>query len=53
LEELKFQHLGAFKNDVMVRIPNVDKVERELGWKAEVKVSESIRRCIKKALETE
>lgn len=44
--ELKFEKVAEYKNDVRVRVPDVAKAEKELGWKAKKKVLESIRECL-------
>lgn len=48
---LNFRNMESYKNDVMVRIPDVSKAKDELGWEAKMKVDESIRYCIKEAIE--
>jgi UDP-glucose 4-epimerase len=50
-EELVFAHLPTFKDDVRVRVPDVEKAERVLGWKAQVKTEESVERCVRLAIE--
>jgi nucleoside-diphosphate-sugar epimerase len=44
--ELKFETVANYKNDVMVRIPNVNKAKEFLKWEAKKKVTESIRECL-------
>lgn len=44
--ELKFETVANYKNDVMVRIPNVNKAKQFLNWEAKKKVTESIRECL-------
>jgi UDP-glucose 4-epimerase len=46
-----FNTIGEYENDVRVRIPDVEKAERDLGWKANMKVDDSIRMCLKFVLE--
>ena len=38
--------VANYKNDVLVRIPDVDKADIILGWSAKIKVADSIRRCL-------
>jgi nucleoside-diphosphate-sugar epimerase len=44
--ELKFETVANYENDVMVRIPNVNKAKQFLNWEAKRKVSESIQECL-------
>lgn len=44
--ELKFETVANYKNDVMVRIPNVNKAKQFLNWQANKRVTESIRECL-------
>jgi UDP-glucose 4-epimerase len=48
-QRLRFEHMPAFTDDVRIRIPAVDKAERILGWRPQVKTQESINRCIDQA----
>jgi nucleoside-diphosphate-sugar epimerase len=43
--------IGEYENDVKVRIPDVDKADRELDWKAKLKVDDSVRMCLKYVVE--
>lgn len=43
---LDFETVKEYTDDVRIRIPNVDKVKKMLGWKAKTKTSESIRHCL-------
>lgn len=45
-DELQFETQLSFKDDVRIRIPDVTKAERVLGWKPTLKVAESIERCL-------
>lgn len=45
--EIGFNHVADYQNDVLVRIPDVQKARKELGWEAKMKVDDSIRLCIK------
>lgn len=44
---LKFDHLVAYKNDVLYRVPDVSRANSLLQWKANVSVDDSIRRILK------
>lgn len=46
-----YETIGEYENDVRVRIPDVEKADRELGWKAKMKTDDSIRMCLKFAVE--
>lgn len=46
-----YETTDAYQNDVRVRIPDCDKAEKELGWKAQMKVDDSIRMCLKYVVE--
>ncbi len=48
---LLYESIGDYTNDVRVRIPDVSKAETELGWKAVMKVDDSIRLCLKHVVE--
>jgi nucleoside-diphosphate-sugar epimerase len=45
-EELKFQTIKDYKNDVLVRIPSVEKLSKLIGDYQYVKIDQSIQRCI-------
>ena len=47
---LRFRHMTAFTDDVRIRVPAVDKAERILDWRAQVKAQESINRCVDQAI---
>jgi len=47
-DELKFKTIKEYKDDVLIRIPDISKVERELGFKPTLKVKESIKVCLEK-----
>jgi nucleoside-diphosphate-sugar epimerase len=47
---MTFQHMPSYKNDVLYRVPSVDKAKEVLGWEAKMKVDDSLRLCIKDAL---
>ena len=48
---LLYESIGDYENDVRVRIPDVTKAEKELGWKAKMKADDSIRMCLKHVVE--
>lgn len=48
---LDFEHKPAYNNDVRYRVPSVTKAKDILGWEAKMKVEDSLRICIKDALE--
>ena len=45
-DELKFETVKEYADDVMVRIPDVSKAMKELGFEPTVKVAEAIERCL-------
>lgn len=45
-EEMEFESVTNYKNDVRVRIPDVSKAKELLGWEAKQKVYESIEKCL-------
>lgn len=48
---LKFKTVRRYENDVRVRIPNVSKAKKHLGWKPIIKTYESLEECVLKAKE--
>ena len=48
---LLYETIGDYTNDVRVRIPDVEKAKKELGWEAKMKVDDSIRMCLKHVVE--
>jgi UDP-glucose 4-epimerase len=48
---LAFRHDPVFADDVEVRIPDVRKALQTLGWRAEVRLDEMLRRCVRSALQ--
>lgn len=46
-DELKFETVREYKDDVIIRIPDVSKISNELGFTPTVKVKESVDRCLK------
>lgn len=49
---LLYESIGDYENDVRVRIPDCEKAEKMLGWKAKMKVDDSIRMCLKYVVES-
>jgi len=47
-KELSFNSVMSFKDDVMVRIPDVSKAEEKLGWKTNISTRDSVRKCLEK-----
>ena len=47
-EELKFKTIREYKDDVIIRIPDVTKAINELGFKITKKVKESVKECLPK-----
>ena len=45
-EELKFETVKEYADDVIIRIPDVSKAMRELDFKPTVKVAEAVARCL-------
>lgn len=45
-EPLQFETVREYKDDVMIRIPDVTKAIEQLGFEPSVKVKESIERCL-------
>ncbi len=43
---LSFRTTGQFTDDVVIRIPDVSKATRDLGWKPSIQVREAVRRCV-------
>jgi len=44
--KLKFETVENFKNDVTIRIPNVDKAKNILGWEAIKSARWSVKQCV-------
>ncbi len=44
--QLRFESRKSYSDDVRIRIPDVSKAEKILGWKPTVNVEESVRRCL-------
>lgn len=45
-KELDFKTVREYKDDVIIRISDVSKAEKELNWKPSVKVEEAVERCL-------
>lgn len=45
-EELAFDHVPIYDDDVKERIPSVDKAKRKLDWDPQIKVNDALDRCI-------
>lgn len=43
---LSFKSVANFKDDVRIRIPDVSKAKKDLGWKPTIKVREAVRNCL-------
>jgi UDP-glucose 4-epimerase len=50
-EELRFTHAPTFGDDVPVRIPDIGKAARAIGWKPTVKLDEMLRLCLRQTLD--
>jgi nucleoside-diphosphate-sugar epimerase len=44
---LGFQSIASYSDDVIIRIPDVSKAQKQLGWDPSVKVREAVKRCLK------
>jgi nucleoside-diphosphate-sugar epimerase len=47
---LEFETVKTFKDDVLIRIPNVEKAKNILGWKSTKSAYESVTECVKHLL---
>jgi nucleoside-diphosphate-sugar epimerase len=45
-ESLEFDHVSIYEDDVKERIPSVKKAQRDFGWDPEIKLDDSLERCI-------
>jgi nucleoside-diphosphate-sugar epimerase len=45
-DSLEFDHIPIYDDDVKERIPSVEKAEADFGWDPDVKLEESLDRCI-------
>lgn len=45
-EELKFDHVPIYDDDVDKRIPTVEKAQHDFDWDPQVKLDDSLERCI-------
>ena len=46
-----YETIGEYENDVIVRIPDVEKAKNDLGWEAKMRADDSIRLCLKYIVE--
>jgi len=46
-QNLEFRTVREYVNDVLVRVPSVEKAEKMLNWKSTKKVKDSIKICVK------
>jgi len=49
-QQLRFEHMPGFPDDVRVRMPSIDKVVKVLDWKPTVQTRESVTRCVEQAI---
>lgn len=49
-QQLRFEHLPGFADDVRTRVPSVDKAAKILGWQPTVKTREAVVRCVEQAI---
>ena len=47
-DELKFKTVREYSDDVIIRIPDVEKAVNELNFSPSMKIKDSIRLCIQK-----
>ena len=45
-DTLEFDHVPIYDDDVKERIPSVKKAERDFGWDPDVKLDNSLKRCL-------
>jgi nucleoside-diphosphate-sugar epimerase len=45
-EELEFEHIPIYEDDVKERMPAVEKARNDFGWKPEVKLDDALERYI-------
>lgn len=50
-DELTFDHIPIYDDDVKKRVPAVEKAERHFGWDPQVKLDDALDRCIDNAIE--
>lgn len=50
-EELEFEHVPIYSDDVQKRVPAVEKAERDFGWDPKIKLDNALDRCIDNAVE--
>ena len=52
-DNLTFETVKSFDDDVLIRIPSIEKAKRELGFRPTKKVAESVEICVKHTLAAE
>ena len=45
-DELQFETVKEYKDDVLIRIPDISKAQKELGFKPTIKVKEAVNKCL-------
>lgn len=45
-DELEFEYVPIYEDDVKERVPSVEKAKRDFGWDPQVKLDDSLERCI-------
>lgn len=50
-DNLRFEHLPIYGDDVRLRVPSVEKAERVLGWRPKVSVDEALEICLDRVVE--
>jgi len=45
-DELQFETVKEYKDDVLIRIPDISKAKKELGFEPTIKVKEAIDKCL-------
>lgn len=45
-DSLEFDHVPIYEDDVKERIPSVEKAQRDFDWNPDVKLDDSLERCI-------
>jgi len=43
---LEFDHVPIYEDDVKKRVPSVEKAKRDFGWDPQIKLDDSLERCI-------
>lgn len=50
-EELKFEYVPIYDDDVKRRVPSVKKAETDFGWNPEIKLNDALKICIDNAID--